>query len=190
MNSGNKFEGGPSAAPQTEAVEKQEANLEPQEIERKFLVRELPEGLLPEQGEEISQGYLAIGTDGTEVRLRKRGDKYYQTVKTAGDAVRNEWEIEMAKEQFESLWPASDGKRLEKTRYKIPYEDVVIELDIFGGQLTGLEVAEVEFASEAAAAEFIPPAWLGEDVTAEKSFKNKNLIGLNPEKIKDIIERS
>lgn len=190
MSIGNKFEGGPSAAPQTEAVEKQEANLEPQEIERKFLVRELPEGLLPEQGEEISQGYLAIGADGTEVRLRKRGDKYYQTVKTAGDAIRNEWEIELAKEQFDPLWQATAGKRLEKTRYKIPYEDVAIELDIFGGQLTGLEVAEVEFASEEDAAGFIPPGWLGEEVTVDNDFKNKNLIRPDSEKIKGIIGRS
>jgi len=40
------------------------------EIERKFLVNELPNNLEQFPHKNIVQGYLAIGTDGTEVRLR------------------------------------------------------------------------------------------------------------------------
>ena len=42
------------------------------EIERKFLVGQLPQELEIESEDEIAQGYLAMGED--EVRLRRRGD--------------------------------------------------------------------------------------------------------------------
>ena len=36
-------------------------------------------------------------------------------------------------------------------------------------------VAEVEFASKAASRAFDPPPWLGEDVTEDGRYKNRNL---------------
>lgn len=148
------------------------------EIERKFLVRQLPKNLIPKKGELILQGYLAIDSNGTEVRLRQRGNKYYQTVKSAGQVVRHEWEIGIAKNQFDALWPATIGRRLEKTRFKIPYANKIIELDIFTGRLKGLVLAEVEFPTKAEAKRFKPLVWLGQEVTNDDKFKNKNLIKL------------
>ena len=57
------------------------------EIERKFLVETLPDNCDRESYEHIVQGYLAITDDGTEVRLRRKGDQYFQTVKGPGDMV-------------------------------------------------------------------------------------------------------
>jgi adenylate cyclase len=45
------------------------------------------------------------------------------------------------------LWRLTVGRRLEKTRYRIPLGRLTIELDVFHGKLRGLIVAEVEFAS-------------------------------------------
>ena len=42
------------------------------EIERKFLVAELPAELAEHPGQRIEQGYLAIAPDGVEVRVRRR----------------------------------------------------------------------------------------------------------------------
>ena len=52
------------------------------EIERKFLVTEPPPELEGLRCERISQGYVAIGEGGLEVRLRRRGDSATLTVKT------------------------------------------------------------------------------------------------------------
>ncbi len=154
-------------------------NQNPLEIERKFLIRQLPTGLGEQQGERIEQGYLAIDANLTEVRLRHRGEKYYLTVKGAGMVIRNEWEMEIPENQFNKFWPATIGRRLTKTRYEIPYENVMIEIDIYADKLKGLVTAEVEFKSEAEMERFVPPAWLGEEVTTNNDYRNKNLITLN-----------
>lgn len=146
-----------------------------QEIERKFLVKTLPENLDQYPNKDIIQGYLAIGTDGTEVRLRKKGEKYFETVKSSGDKTRSETEVEITKNQFDVLWVATEGKRVEKNRYEIQYEDRVIELDVYRVNLDGLLSAEVEFPNESESNVFIPPEWFGEEITSDKRYKNQNL---------------
>ena len=150
---------------------------QPQEIERKFLVDiKLLEGN-PDDYEHatIRQGYLAIGEDGSEARVRDKAGKYSLTVKTKGDLVRGEWETELTEKQFEILWPATEGRRVEKTRFKIPYGEYVIELDVYEGELEGLVSAEIEFEDVHTAEQFKAPVWLRKDVTGEPGFKNQNL---------------
>ena len=148
---------------------------EPKEIERKFLVAALPEQLESFSHVEISQGYLAIDKDGTEVRLRLKGTRCFQTVKSGGGLSRQEYEVELTQDQFDGLWPATEGRRVEKTRYEIPEGALTIELDVYKGQLAGLMTAEVEFSSESESRGYSPPAWMGDDVTDDSRYKNKNL---------------
>ena len=54
------------------------------EIERKFLVPELPQGLERWPATRIEQGYLAIDGDGTEVRVRRRDGDAVLTVGRRG----------------------------------------------------------------------------------------------------------
>src|SRR5271165_5484283 len=89
------------------------------EIERKFLVGRLPDGVDGYPSEEIEQGYLAI-TDDVEVRLRRYGDQTFLTVKSTGAEARVEEELEIDARRFGALWPLTDGRRLEKRRYRIP----------------------------------------------------------------------
>jgi CYTH domain-containing protein len=146
------------------------------EIERKWLVEEPPAEALAVPGDEIAQGYLAITEDGTEVRLRHRGDRCFLTVKSAGGLVRGEREVEITSQQFEALWPATDGRRLEKVRRVLDGGDGArIELDVYGGALSGLIVAEVEFADADAGARFDSPAWFGREVTGDPAYKNQRL---------------
>jgi adenylate cyclase len=147
----------------------------PREIERKFLVRKLPEDLASHAHKEISQGYLASMDDGLQVRLRKSGDKYSLTFKRGVGNVREEREIELTAEQFNALWPATEGKRLVKTRYEIPLGDRVVEIDVYHGRHEGLVVAEVEFDEEEAARNFRSPDWLGDDVTGDPRYSNQLL---------------
>ena len=139
------------------------------EIERKFLVDRLPDGL--GDGEPIEQGYLAIGDDGVEVRVRRRGDATVLTVKSGPGMVRTEEEFAIDERRFASLWPLTEGRRLTKTRYLIPLDDgLTAELDVYAGDHDGLLTAEIEFPSVEASEAFTPPAWIGRELTGDRRF--------------------
>jgi adenylate cyclase len=143
------------------------------EIERKFLVTE-PPGLAGAQAEEIDQGYLAIGSDG-EVRVRRKGDRLLLTAKRGSGLSRQEAEVELDRQSFDELWRLTEGRRLRKRRYLLPHGDLKIEIDVYGGELAGLTVAEVEFPSEDEAKAFDPPGWFGEEVTGDHRYLNETL---------------
>jgi len=146
------------------------------EIERKFIVSELPDRLADHPVKAIDQGYLAIGVDGSEVRVRRAATRHFLTVKRGTGLVRSETEVELTADQFDQLWPATEAARVEKTRYVIPAGGgLVIELDVYAGSLSGLVVAEVEFGDQDAARAFRPPAWFGREVTDDDRFKNRRL---------------
>lgn len=145
------------------------------EIERKFLVRKLPDDLATRPSAQISQGYLVSTDDGLQVRLRQSDKNYSLTYKRGLGNVREEREVELLAEQFSALWPATEGKRVLKTRYEIPLGDLVVEIDVYGGRHEGLVVAEVEFDDEESATRFQPPEWLGDDVTGDPRYSNQLL---------------
>lgn len=143
------------------------------EIERKFLVKELPKNLKEYECHQIEQGYLC--TETPVVRIRRSDDKYTLTYKGEGLMVREEHNLPLTKEAYEHLKEKTDGIRIAKKRYQIPYQSYLIELDIFEGELAPLILAEVEFASEKEAEEFTPPEWFLEDVTYSGRYHNSYL---------------
>ncbi len=146
------------------------------ELERKFLIAEAPADLERYPADRILQGYLAIDDNGSEVRLRRRGERTTLTVKQGGGLARREEEVEITRGQFDRLWPLTEGRRVEKTRHLIDLpRGLMIELDRYDGQLAGLLVAEVEFPSAAAAQRFRPPDWFGREVTEDEAYKNQRL---------------
>src|SRR6185437_14960944 len=82
---------------------------------------------------------------------------------------------EISQQQFLALWPSTEGRRLEKTRYTMKENGCQLELDVYQGSLTGLVVAEVEFESAEESQRFSPPSWFGKEVTNDKHYKNSNL---------------
>jgi adenylate cyclase len=144
------------------------------EVERKWLVEDLP-ALAKHEGKDVIQGYIASAADGTEVRLRQTGGKFFQTVKSGGGLIRDEIEIDLRQDQFEALWRTTMGRRLEKTRYTWHWQGKKVEIDVYRGSHAGLIVAEVEFPSASASARFVPPPWFGTEVTEDKRYKNVNL---------------
>lgn len=142
------------------------------EIERKFLIRQ-PPALDGVPCSHLRQGYIATGS--TEVRLRDADGSYTLTCKRGNGLVRREEEIEIDAAQFKSLWTLTEGQRIDKTRYRIPQGELLIELDIYHDALAPLIVAEVEFHSEADSAAFPRPDYFGDEVTEDKRYKNKTL---------------
>jgi adenylate cyclase len=145
------------------------------EIERKFLVKSLPDNLKQSRSFVIDQGYLATESAGRQVRLRKTGKATSLTFKVGRGSHREEREIKLSPKQFAALWPGTAGRRLRKVRYEIPWEDLLIEVDIYRGRHAGLVVAEVEFPDTASCRRFKAPWWFGREVTGEKRYSNVRL---------------
>ena len=144
------------------------------EIERKFLIKELPENLESYPCHEIEQGYLCTNPT---IRVRKSDDEYYMTYKGKGLVEREEYNLPLTKESYESLIKKSEGNIISKKRYVIPIEgtDLNIELDVFKEPFESLIVAEVEFKSRKEADEFVMPDWFLKDVTGERQYYNSNM---------------
>lgn len=143
------------------------------EIERKYLIDQLPADLASYPCKVIEQGYLC-----TEpvVRIRRSNDKYTLTYKGSGLMVREEYNLPLTAESFAHLKNKIDGRLITKRRYLIPLADkYTIELDVFEGDLAPLQLAEVEFETEEEANSFIPPEWFGEDVTFSTEYHNSTL---------------
>ena len=143
------------------------------EIERKFLVKNLPENLESYAQKRIAQGYLSTNP---VVRIRRSNDDYYLTYKGKGLMVREEYDLPLTAEAFEHMLPKIDGSLIDKIRYLIPLEDgLIAELDVFQGHLAPLRLVEVEFDSVEAADAFVAPDWFGDDVTNSGKYHNSNL---------------
>ncbi len=152
------------------------------EIERKFLVKTTPD-LSNAQKTYIHQGYLTHSNDSVEVRLRQKDEQYFITVKSGSGMVRSERETSIEHKQFETLWPDTQGKRIEKHRWTGQLNTLqTFELDVFMGELESLVLVEVEFSSTRQADNFQPPDWFGREVTVDKCYKNKAL-AMNPQAI-------
>ncbi|HEY1277952.1 MAG TPA: hypothetical protein VGF25_23805 [Thermoleophilaceae bacterium] len=149
------------------------------EIERKFLIAGMPGDL--GSGERVDQGYLALGEDGLEVRVRRRGERHLLTIKQGSGLTRVEEEIELEPATFDRLWPMTEGRRVEKVRHLVALDGgLTAEVDLYRGGLEGLEVAEVEFGSEDEANAFDPPEWIGQEVTGDARYANRVLATNGP----------
>lgn len=143
------------------------------EIERKYLVKEIPVNLDQYESQKIAQGYLC-----TEpvVRIRRSNNDYYMTYKGDGLMAREEYNLPLTEEAYTHLRPKIDGLLIAKTRYLIPLNDkLTAELDIFEEDLKGLVIVEVEFDSVEEANAFSAPDWFGEDVTNSGKYHNSYL---------------
>ena len=145
-----------------------------QEIERKFLVtgdawRKLAKGAV------YRQGYLSTVQERT-VRVRTVGEKGYLTVKGLSvGAKRAEFEYEIPVTDADvMLDELCEQPLIEKTRYKIPFDGLIWEVDEFASDNEGLIVAEVELSDEDQ--EIRLPDWIGEEVTDDLRYYNANLI--------------
>ncbi len=158
------------------------------EIERKYLINRLPENLSDYPCRIIEQGYLY--TDPV-IRIRRDNEKYELTYKSGGLMVREEYNLPLSREAYAHLLSKADGRIIRKKRYMIPLDtktlkgeilqtssgnsSLIIELDIFEGDLSPLMLAEVEFPDKASALSFTPPDWFGEDVTFSRQYHNSYL---------------
>ncbi|MDQ6828412.1 MAG: CHAD domain-containing protein [Gemmatimonadota bacterium] len=147
------------------------------EIERKYLLRELPEMPAAHDVLDITQGYLP----GERIHERLRhvsgtGDeRWYRTMKSGSGLTRVEHEEETTPEMFTAMWPLTAGKRIRKRRHEVRVGDSVWQIDEFLDHR--LVLAEIELPSADAVVE--PPEWLAplieREVTGEQGYDNAAL---------------
>lgn len=148
------------------------------EIERKFLIKKLPDNLETYQFHLIEQGYLNVNP---VVRVRREDNNYYLTYKGSGMMAREEYNLPLNAEAYSHLIKKTDGNIITKKRYLIPLKDnLTIELDIFEEPFAPLIMAEVEFPSIEEANNFTPPDWFGDDVTLNPEYHNSHMSKKSP----------
>lgn len=137
-----------------------------------------------EMGVPIEQGYLKedvrdtlIGRLGIKIdfrvetaRLRDEGGKFYFTLKGEGDVERAEENFRIDKGVFDEYWQFTNGRRVSKIRFKVPYQGFTAEVDFYTDR--DLIVAEIEVQDKS---ELSKIDKIGLDVTHEMRYKNSHL---------------
>ncbi|WP_371826915.1 CYTH domain-containing protein [Microvirga sp. VF16] len=121
----------------------------PVEIERKFLVRSNTWRSAATGSLKLLDGLLARFGDG-KVRVRIADDRAWLTAKGPRRGLsRSEFEYEIAYAEAEAmLHTLCDGPLIEKTRYLVPHDGLIWEVDVHEGALQSLTLAEIELEYE------------------------------------------
>ena len=146
----------------------------PQEIERKFLVKEGYKQFAFTHTR-ITQGYLSSIPERI-VRIRINGEKGFITIKGVSNLSgmsRYEWEKEIPVQEARELLALCEPGVIDKTRYLVQVGKFTFEVDEFYGENEGLVIAEIELSSEEEL--FDIPSWLGKEVTGDKRYYNSKL---------------
>ena len=145
------------------------------EIERKFLVKcDKWRSSVTTPGKRLRQGYLVNGPPAT-IRVRVADEHAWLTIKGPVEG--------LSRAEYEYSIPISDAEEMltkrcvspiiEKIRYRLPHEGLIIELDEFLGANAGLFIAEVELPFEDT--QFSKPDWFGIEVSEYFRYHNSQL---------------
>jgi CYTH domain-containing protein len=146
------------------------------EWERRFLLSKFPTGAEIHRTRKIIDRYI----DDTTLRLRRQidnegGTVFKLTQKTAAGrngALQGMITTMYLTEQEFDVFAALAAKVLTKTRYSLP----PFGIDVFGGALSGLVLAEAEFNSEDEASALILPSFVVHEVSSDHRFDGGSLV--------------
>lgn len=143
------------------------------EIEHKYLVTDKTYREEASERLEIRQGYLNRMPERT-VRVRTVDEKGFLTIKgkNKGDT-RHEFEYEIPYKDALEILSLCEPGIIDKTRYKVKFDNLVWEIDEYHGSREGLVVAEVEIPYSDY--QYSLPSFIGENVTGNPRYYNSNL---------------
>jgi adenylate cyclase len=148
------------------------------EIERKYLLRALPQGVEQYPSQEIDQGYIPGLHVRERVRRIREGNtvSYVRTVKLGTGIEKFEFEEPATEAFFTAVWPLTEGHRVRTRRYRVPGDGGEWEVDEFLDRPDfWLCEIELDHASERP----LPPPEIAEvivrEVTDESGFSNYRL---------------
>lgn len=146
-----------------------------QEIERKYLVKNMDFKKSALKKMQIKQGFLSSVPERT-VRIRIKENNAYITIKGLTNKTgitRYEWEKEISVKDAEELLLLCEPGIINKSRYLIKSGKHIFEVDEFYDENEGLIIAEIELNNENEA--FEKPDWLGREVSGDIRYYNSQL---------------
>ena len=162
------------------------------ELEKTYLVKEIPENLKNCEFKEIIDVYIPKSSEHPKLRLRKNGDKFELTKKepvNEGDASHQEEQtIKLTETEFNALNDL-EGKRVRKLRYYFDYNSRTAEVDVFQDALKGLVIVDFEFATIKEKDKFEMPDFCLIDITQEVFVAGGMICGKSYEDIEDDLDR-
>jgi len=163
------------------------------ERERRYLLQDLPEGLMRADPHlQITDNYIT----GTRLRIRKVRDPGTNkwtvkfTQKFASDP--NDFSRTTITNTYLNALEAEtlsvfESNEIRKNRYPFDFEGRRFSIDMFLGDLFGLVLAEVSFETDEELDSFSMPAFALADVTNNEMFTGGKLCNLKFEDIRDEI---
>ena len=154
------------------------------EIERKFLVKKLPD-LSGVESVDYERYYLSV-SDGVEERIQKTGDTYSYERKTSVDALTRSTELRhISKTEFDDL-RQNTTKAILRQSYSLSSS---LSIKIYHGDYEGLIRAEIEFSSLEEAKAYQPEPWMGREITNTPLGRDSSLLKLNSDSVVRLIEQ-
>src|SRR5918911_408989 len=165
------------------------------ERERRFLLRELPEGLTRASAHvQIWDNYI------TNTRLRLRKIRVPQTKEYilkltqkyapappdfSRTVITNTY---LTPSEYEVL-SVFEGNEIRKNRYPFEFEGRAYGIDVFLGALWGLILAETSFETDEEMDAFGLPSFAVRDVTNDEMFTGAALVGLSAAEIREKLKQ-
>ena len=139
------------------------------EIERKFLVANNDWMLDVKSSSHLHDGLLSKSRE-NKVRIRIQSGEASITVKSKKNGLsRAEYEYPIPLIDAEEILANLCGRRVcHKTRFLVPSAKHVWSIDVYGGVLEGVVIAEIELTHEQEG--FVLPEWIGEEVTHQAGY--------------------
>ena len=154
------------------------------ELERRFILEDLPEGLTrADQHTQITDNYIT----GTRLRIRKVRDprtnkwiikftqKFAPEPSDLSRAIITNTYLNALEAETLSVF---DTNEIRKNRYYYEFDNRKYSIDMFLGDLFGLVMAEVSFETEEEMKEFAPPPFVIAEVTNNELFTGGRLCEL------------
>ena len=162
------------------------------ELERTYLAKYLPQGLMDCKSKEIIDIYIPKSSIHPTLRIRKNGSEYEITkkepVKGNDSSHQREQTIILTESEFMEL-AQLNGKRVSKIRYCYDHNSRTAEIDVFQGPLKGLVLVDFEFEEIGEKDYFEMPDFCLADVTQEKFIAGGMICGKSYEDIEDDLKR-
>ncbi len=155
------------------------------EIERKFLVKKLPD--LAGIEKVAYERYYLFNEEGIELRIQRKGDRFELERKVfISNQERTRQKIEISQVEFELLKPLA-GQAIIRDGYPLS-DNPNISIKIYHGHYEGLIRAEVECATLKELQQFQPPDWFGPEITDSPLARDAELLTVSTEEFKNLLK--
>jgi CYTH domain-containing protein len=156
------------------------------ELERRFLVADLPKDVKHGRGWHITDRYIT----NTQLRLRRSepiegGDAIFKLgqkqVPSPPDFGRMTiTNIYLSRAEY-SVFANLEARELQKRRYAVAHNGRIFGVDVFQDMLSGLVLAETSFDTDEEMEHPLDlPSWIGDEVSTDFRFTGGALASLNP----------